>query len=71
MRVAGVEGEHGDGDELDHRAEEAEAEDVVEVLEEVALFQRVPLEWPHKSINQSIKPTPAAREAHSTCRHRR
>lgn len=43
LRVAGVEGEHSDGDELDDGAEEPEAEDIVEVLEEVALFQRVPL----------------------------
>lgn len=49
FRVAGVEGEHGDGDELDQRAQEPEAEDVVEVLEEVSLLQRVSLDDRRKS----------------------
>lgn len=43
LRVAGVQGEHGDGDELDDRPQEPETEDVVEIFEEIPLFQCVPL----------------------------
>lgn len=46
FRVADVVRQDGDGDELDDRPQEAEAEDVVEVFEEILFLERVPLQDP-------------------------
>ena len=63
LRVAGVQGEHGDGDELDDRPQKPETEDVVEILEEIPFFQRVPLPALTKVRGGAVRGAPGCQAA--------